>query len=174
MPAFRHPVVAVSHGPGGLWLLSSEILSMSKSCQSAKTLQSLFEKLYPDGKHLPKRILVVSAHFEAFSGGFEISKAAKPDMIFDYYNLPAEAYAVNCPAEGDPEFAWKLEASLARNNIKAKLVDRGFDHGVFVPMLLIRPRFDIPIVSMSINSQLDSKAHFELGRVLAAFRDEGR
>ncbi|KAL3674813.1 hypothetical protein V7S43_000740 [Phytophthora oleae] len=156
MPAFRHPVVAVSHGPGALWLLSSEIFGMSKKCRSAKALQSLFEKLCPDGKNLPKRILVVSAHFEAVSEGFEISKAAKPDIIFDYYGLPAEAYDL-----------------LLGTTSRPSCVDHGFDHGVFVPMLLIRPQCDIPIVSMSINSQLDSKAHFDLRRALAAFRDDG-
>ncbi|KAG2945290.1 hypothetical protein PC117_g8576 [Phytophthora cactorum] len=93
-------------------------------------------------------------------------------MIFDYYGFPDEAYEVKYPAKGDPDFALKVKEQLEKNNIKAKLVERGFDHGVFVPMLLIRPQADIPIVTMSINSRLGNKAHFDLGKAIAPFRDE--
>ncbi|KAH7460436.1 hypothetical protein KRP22_008382 [Phytophthora ramorum] len=172
MATVRHPVVAVSHGPGPLWLLSSGFAGMSKSSVPARTLTTIFEKLYPDGKNLPKRILFVSAHWESESNGFEISNAAKPDMIYDYYGFPREAYDVVYPAEGDSAFAEKVKKQLESHNIKAKLVDRGFDHGVYVPMLLIRPEADIPIVTMSINSRLSSRAHFDLGKALAPFRDE--
>ncbi|KAG6611781.1 Extradiol ring-cleavage dioxygenase [Phytophthora cinnamomi] len=129
--------------------------------------------LYPNDKHLPKRILIVSAHFDAASSGFEISKSAKPDMIHDYYGLPTEFYDMAYQAHGDPEFARRVMEHLEQNNnnIKAKLVNRGFDHGVFVPMMLIRPQADIPVVTMSINSYLDSKTHFNLGKSLAAFRE---
>ncbi|KAG6590725.1 UDP-N-acetylglucosamine--peptide N-acetylglucosaminyltransferase SEC [Phytophthora cinnamomi] len=172
MSAFRHPVVAVSHGPGPLWLLSSGFAGMSKSSVPAQTLTTTFEKLYPNGENLPKRILYVSAHWESESSGFEISNAANPDMIYDYYGFPQEAYDVVYPAKGDPAFAQKAKEQLEKNNLKAKLVNRGFDHGVFVPMLLIRPQADIPIVTMSINSRLGSKTHFDLGKAIAPFRDE--
>ncbi|KAG2531652.1 hypothetical protein BBO99_00000895 [Phytophthora kernoviae] len=154
MSAFRHPVIAVSHGPGPLWLLDSGFDGMNKTCFAARNLGGIFKKLYPKGTNLPKRILYVSAHWESESSGFEISNAAKPDMIYDYYGFPSEAYDVVYPAKGDPTFAQKVKEHLEKNSIKAKLVDRGFDHGVFVPMLLIRPEADIPIVTMSINSNL--------------------
>ena len=173
MVAFRHPVVAVSHGPGPLWLLSSGPAAMNSSSLPARTLTTTFEKLYPQGMTLPERILYVSAHWESDSSGFEISSAIKPEMIYDYHGFPSEAYDVTYPAKGDPTFAQKVKAELEKSNIKAKLVDRGFDHGVFVPMLLIRPQADIPIVTMSINSRLDNKAHFDLGQAIAPFRDEG-
>ncbi|KAG6580003.1 UDP-N-acetylglucosamine--peptide N-acetylglucosaminyltransferase SEC [Phytophthora cinnamomi] len=124
MTAFRHPVVAVSHGPGPLWLLSSGFAGMSNSSLPARTLTSTFEKLYPKGEHLPKRILFISAHWESESSGFEISSAARPEMIYDYSGFPREAY------EGDPAFAQNVKQQLEQHDIKAKLVDRG----VFVPM----------------------------------------
>ncbi|KAK1939324.1 4,5-DOPA dioxygenase extradiol [Phytophthora citrophthora] len=93
-------------------------------------------------------------------------------MIYDYYGFPDEAYEVNYPAKGDPEFAQKVKDQLEKNNIKAKLVNRGFDHGTFVPMKLIRPQADIPIVTMSINYYLSNQEHINLGKVLASFRDE--
>ncbi|KAE9004605.1 hypothetical protein PR003_g17399 [Phytophthora rubi] len=172
MTTFRHPVVAVSHGPGPLWLLSSGFAGMSNSSLPARTLTTTFEKLYPKGEHLPKRILFISAHWESDSSGFEISNAARPEMIYDYYGFPHEAYDVVYPAKGDPAFAQKVKEQLEKRNIQTKLVDRGFDHGVFVPMLLIRPEADIPIVTMSINSRLSNQAHFDLGKAVAPFRDE--
>ncbi|CAH0491325.1 unnamed protein product [Peronospora farinosa] len=65
MVAFRHPVVAVSHGPGPLWLLSSGSVDMNNSSLPARALTTTFEKLYPKGMNLPKRILYVSAHWES-------------------------------------------------------------------------------------------------------------
>ncbi|KAL3668123.1 hypothetical protein V7S43_006986 [Phytophthora oleae] len=173
MSAFRHPVVVVSHGPGPLWLLTPGYEGMNRHTLPARTLAELFPKLYPDDKNLPKRIFFVSAHFESErSGGFEISSSANPKMFYDYSGFPAETYQVEYPAKGDPAFAQKVKGSLEKNNIQAKLVDRGFDHGVFVPMLLIRPQADIPIASMSINSRLDNKAHFDVGKAISSFRNE--
>jgi 4,5-DOPA dioxygenase extradiol len=172
MSVFRHPIVAVSHGPGPLWLLATGFDGMNKDARPAKLLLSLFDKLYPTGEHLPKRILLVSAHFESDSSGFEISNAANPEMIYDYYGLPDEAYDVVYPARGDPAFAQKVKEQLEKNNLKAKLVNRGFDHGAFVPMALIRPQADIPVVNMSINSYMSNQDHFNLGKAIARFRDE--
>ncbi|CAH0477814.1 unnamed protein product [Peronospora belbahrii] len=172
MVTFHHPVVAVSHGPGPLWLLSSGFAGMNNASLPARALTTTFEKLYPNGTNLPKRILCISAHWESESSGYEISSATEPGMIYDYHGFPSEAYDVVYPANGDPIFAKRVKAELEKNNIKAKLVDRGFDHGVFVPMLLIRPEADIPIVTMSINSRLGNKVHFDLGKVIASFRDE--
>ncbi|EGZ16724.1 hypothetical protein PHYSODRAFT_330777 [Phytophthora sojae] len=83
-----------------------------------------------------------------------------------------EAYDVVYPVKGDPAFARQVKEQLQKSNIQSQLVDRGFDYGVFVPMLLIRPDADIPIVTMSINSGLSNQAHVDLGKAIAPFRDE--
>ncbi|GMF16984.1 unnamed protein product [Phytophthora fragariaefolia] len=93
-------------------------------------------------------------------------------MIYDYYGFPQEAYDHVYPAKGDPVFAQRVKEQLEANKIKAKLVNRGFDHGVFVPMLQIRPQADIPIVTISINSYLSNQDHFDLGKAIAPLRDE--
>ncbi|OWZ23437.1 hypothetical protein PHMEG_0001684 [Phytophthora megakarya] len=161
MPSFRHPVVAISHGPGPAWLFSSGPKDLIRDTRpAAQLMSSLLEKLYPNDENLPKRILFVSAHFESDSSGFEISNASNPDMIYDYYGFPDEAYNVQYPAEGDPAFAQRVKEQLKKNKIKVKLVNRGYDHGVFVPMTLIRPQADIPIVTLSINSDLSDQTHF--------------
>ncbi|KUF82897.1 hypothetical protein AM587_10006195 [Phytophthora nicotianae] len=126
MPAFRHPVAAISHGPGPLWLISSGFDEMVRDTVTApEVLRSLFGKLYPKDENLPKRILLVSAHFESSSSGFEISNAANPEMIYDYYGFSEEAYEVKYPAKGDPAFAQRVKEQLEKDHIKVKLVNQG-------------------------------------------------
>ncbi|RLN90674.1 hypothetical protein BBJ28_00015400 [Nothophytophthora sp. Chile5] len=173
MSKFRQPVVAVSHGAGPLWLLDEGSAGLDKHCDSARNVASIFKKLYASDAELPKRILFISAHWEARSVGLEISKSASPEMFYDYSGFPAESYELVYGAKGDPELATRVKDLLSKSGITSKLVDRPFDHGVFVPMFLMRPEADIPIVTMSINDRmLDARAHFELGKALAPLRDE--
>ncbi|KAG6590680.1 Extradiol ring-cleavage dioxygenase [Phytophthora cinnamomi] len=173
MNAFRQPVVAVSHGAGPLWLLDEGAAGLDKHSESANNVAAIFSKIYSSDAQLPKRILFVSAHWEAHSTGIEISKSAAPEMFYDYSGFPPESYELVYGAKGDPAFAERVKEQLSKSGITSKLVDRPFDHGVFVPMFLMRPQADIPIVTMSINDRmLDAKDHFELGRALAPLRDE--
>lgn len=51
--------------------------------------------------------------------------------------------------------------------------ERGWDHGVFVPMLLINPKADIPIIQLSVLSSDSPAQHFAMGQALAPLRDSG-
>lgn len=169
--AFRHPVLAVSHGPGPLWLFADG--PNGKTSKAANNIRNLFKFAYPGEVRLPKRILFLSAHHESEDrDAFEISVSKKPEMVYDYYGFPPEAYAVKYPASGDPDFAVELQGQLNKNGLKANLVERGFDHGLFVVMLLMRPEADIPIVTLSINDVMDAKTHFKLGQAIAPFRGQ--
>ncbi|KAL3668124.1 hypothetical protein V7S43_006987 [Phytophthora oleae] len=173
MNGFRQPVVAVSHGAGPLWLLDDGAAGLDKNSQSAKDVADIFSKIYSSDAQLPKRILFISAHWEARSTGLEISNSATPEMFYDYSGFPPESYEFVYGAKGDPTFAGRVKELLAQSGITSRLVDRPFDHGTFVPMFLMRPQADIPIVTMSINDRmLDAKDHFELGKALAPLRDE--
>jgi 4,5-DOPA dioxygenase extradiol len=173
MNKFRQPVLAVSHGAGPLWLLEEGAAGLDKHSASAKNVAAIFSKLYSSDAQLPKRILFVSAHWEARSPGLEISKSAAPEMFYDYSGFPAESYELVYGAKGDPAFASRVKELLSKSGIASKLVDRPYDHGTFVPMFLMRPEADIPIVTMSINDRLfDAKDHFALGKALAPLRDE--
>ncbi|KAH7476721.1 hypothetical protein PRIC1_000729 [Phytophthora ramorum] len=167
---YHHPVLAVSHGPGPLWLLKHG--AENRTSRPARNVASIFKKLYPGGANKPKRILLVSAHWESYRIGFEISKSPAPGMLLDYEGFPAEAYKVVYPAKGDADFANEVAALLSRSKIKATQVLRAFDHAAFVPMTLIRRQADIPVVTLSINWKLNPRAHFELGRALAPLRDQ--
>ena len=120
----------------------------------------------------PKAILVVSGHWE--EQAFTVGSAARPPMIFDYYGFPEETYRLSFPAPGSPGLAGRVRELLAQAGLPAaEDPARGYDHGVFVPLLLTTPEADIPVVQLSLRSDLDPETHLRAGQALAPLRDEG-
>ncbi len=120
----------------------------------------------------PKAILVISAHWE--ESVVTINVAEKPHLLYDYYGFPPETYEIKYGAPGSPELAEKVRGMLTSANIKSNTDHvRGLDHGVFVPLKLIYPKADIPVVQLSLRNDLDPARHIELGRALAPLRKEG-
>lgn len=117
-------------------------------------------------------VIVVTAHWEADT--FRFCGAANPGMIFDYYGFPPEAYEYSYPAPGAPELARQASALLSGAGIDNGTDPvRGYDHGTFVPMMLVRPQADIPILQMSLLSSLDPASHISAGRALAPLLAQG-
>lgn len=120
----------------------------------------------------PKAIVVVSGHHE--SDVIEITSSPAPPLLFDYYGFPPHTYQLRYPAPGSPELAGGIAELLSAAGIACRLdPDRGFDHGVFVPMLLMYPNADIPVVQMSLRSDLDAEFHLAVGDAIASLRDQG-
>lgn len=119
----------------------------------------------------PELIIIVSAHWEESIP--TILSGSSPELYFDYYNFPAEAYQITYPAKGAPEWAQKIEHLLSRDNIECRLDRwRGFDHGVFVPLKLMFPKADIPCLQISLMADLTANAHIRLGEALQALKTE--
>lgn len=117
-------------------------------------------------------ILVVSAHWEEPT--VSIQAQASPDLLFDYYGFPQHTYRLKWPAPGAPELAVRAQELLRGGGIRCRMeVQRGFDHGVFVPMKVAFPRATIPTFQVSLRSDLDVRAHLEVGRALQPLRDQG-
>ncbi|HVZ02177.1 MAG TPA: class III extradiol ring-cleavage dioxygenase [Dongiaceae bacterium] len=120
----------------------------------------------------PKAILVVSGHWEEDRP--TVSTAARPGMLFDYYGFPPHTYQLSYPAPGAPDLAQHVRGLLQAAGIDCGTDDkRGFDHGVFVPQLIIDPKAEIPVVMLSMRHDLDPAAHIAIGKALAPLRDEG-
>jgi 4,5-DOPA dioxygenase extradiol len=119
----------------------------------------------------PEAILLVSAHWEAPRPA--VYADAAPGMLFDYYNFPPETYEYSYPAPGSPQLAARVAQLLQASGLPCDAVQgRGFDHGTFVPLLLMYPQADIPVVQLSLLEGLDAAAHLRLGAALAALREE--
>ena len=120
----------------------------------------------------PKAVLAISAHWEEDRP--TVTAGAAPALIYDYYGFPEHTYKLQYPAPGSPDLAARVRALLAAAGIDTGAdAARGFDHGVFIPFLLIYPQADLPIVQLSLRSGLDPAAHLAIGRALAPLRDEG-
>jgi aromatic ring-opening dioxygenase catalytic subunit (LigB family) len=115
---------------------------------------------------------VVSAHWEAPE--VRILAAPNPTLLYDYSGFPPHTYELTWPAPGHPALATKIQSLLEAASIPCRLErDRGFDHGVFVPLKLVWPEADVPTVQVSLRAGLDPATHLAVGRALAPLRNQG-
>ncbi len=121
----------------------------------------------------PRAILVVSGHWEGPAFAFTGS-AAHPGLIFDYYGFPPETYRLAWPAPGAPWLAERGAELLRAADLPTAIdPERGFDHGVFIPLKVAFPDADVPVVQMSLHASLDPAIHLAAGAALAPLREEG-
>ncbi|HEY1942276.1 MAG TPA: class III extradiol ring-cleavage dioxygenase [Roseiarcus sp.] len=120
----------------------------------------------------PKAFVVVTAHWE--EPQITVSTSPGPSMLYDYYGFPAHTYELKYPAPGAPQLAAEVERLLGAAGIAVgENAERGFDHGVFVPFLIVDPKAQTPVLMVSLRRDLDAKFHVEVGKALAPLRDEG-
>ena len=120
----------------------------------------------------PRAVLMLSAHWEAPE--FTVQTAAQPGMLYDYSDFPDFTYRIRYPAPGAPDVAARVRVLLAAAGIASgEDAARGFDHGMFAPMVVIYPQADVPVLQLSLKQGLAPDAHLALGRALAPLRDEG-
>ena len=120
----------------------------------------------------PTAIVVVTAHWE--TPGFAVQSGRAPGLVYDYGGFPPHTYQLTYPAPGAPELAGRVGDLLGHGGVPHRLDDeRGWDHGVFIPLKVIYPGADIPIVALSVERSFDPAAHVAAGRALAPLRDEG-
>jgi aromatic ring-opening dioxygenase catalytic subunit (LigB family) len=120
----------------------------------------------------PRAIVLITAHWSTDSP--TISTVEKPDLIYDYYGYPPEAYNITYSGRGDLQIANEIVHALEKEGIVNASLDssRGWDHGVYVPMIFVNPQADLPIVQMSVLSNEDAKQHLRIGRALRALRNK--
>lgn len=120
----------------------------------------------------PAALLVVSAHWEERVP--TVQSGARPPLLFDYYGFPPHTYELTWPAPGAPAVAARVRSLLGVAGIESgEDTERGFDHGVFVPLKVAYPDAHVPALQLSLVRGLDPAAHLAIGRALAPLRDEG-
>jgi 4,5-DOPA dioxygenase extradiol len=120
----------------------------------------------------PAGIVCVSAHWDTQSP--RVTGSPAPETIHDFGGFPKALYDLRYPAPGDPPLA-RLVVDLLGAAGKPAAVDpkRGLDHGAWVPLLLMFPAADIPVVQLSVQSHLDARHHLDIGRALGSLRADG-
>ena len=151
----RAQIVYLSHGGGPLPILGDA---------SHKFMVDFMLQL-PSRIRKPDAILVISAHWEESAA--TLLGAHQPPMFYDYYGFPAKAYEITYPAPGSPDLANRIASLLHKSNIKAHIdFERGFDHGLFIPLKMMYPQADIPALQLSLIHGLNPSEHIALGKAL--------
>jgi len=155
----QFPTVFLNHGGGPLPLLGRQPTVV----QHIKDVRGKIPET-------PDAIVLISAHWE--SNPISITSNPKPGMLFDYYGFPPETYKYKYDAPGSPDLARRIQTLLRAEGLDSRLdEDRGFDHGAFIPMMILYPDADIPIVCVSLHSSLSTEMNMKLGRALAPLRN---
>jgi len=119
----------------------------------------------------PRAILAVSAHWETRVP--TVNAVERNSTIHDFRGFPDQLYALEYPAPGDPALAERVVDLLGEAGLPAATdAQRGLDHGAWVPLLLAWPEADIPVVQLSVQSELGPGHHLELGRALTPLAQE--
>jgi 4,5-DOPA dioxygenase extradiol len=120
----------------------------------------------------PRAIVIVSAHWESHE--LLVSGNPQPETWHDFGGFPKALFEVQYPAPGDPRLAAEVVELLIADNLAARIDStRPFDHGVWVPLSLMYPQADIPIVQVSLPTRGGPALQSRVGHALASLREHG-
>ncbi|MEN3301105.1 MAG: dioxygenase extradiol, partial [Pseudonocardia sp.] len=117
----------------------------------------------------PEAILIASAHWE--TAPMMLGATETEPLVYDFGGFERRFYEVRYAAPGAPELAAKVEKLMPDDEPVAR-TDRGLDHGAYVPLTVMYPDADVPVLQMSLPT-LEPDRLLEIGRRLAPLRDEG-
>jgi 4,5-DOPA dioxygenase extradiol len=150
------PSIFISHGVPTLPLDSIP------AREFLKELGSIYQNI--------KAILCISAHWQTSIP--TVNSLEKPGTIHDFYGFPEELYKIEYPAKGNPELAEYVSDLIQDKGIYCDINhERGLDHGTWVPMMLMFPHANVPVVQLSIQNHLDPIQHLKVGRAIEELRN---
>ena len=158
MTQHHAPAIFVSHG--------SPMLAVEPGALGAKLAEL--------GNHWDqvRGIVVISPHWQTKT--LKVGSHLQPETIHDFGGFPRALYTLNYPAPGSQDLAQQILHTLASSGIKAELdAEQGLDHGVWVPLLHLRPQADIPVVPVSLPEDATPESAFALGHALLTLRTQG-
>lgn len=117
----------------------------------------------------PKAILSISAHW--YIPGTAVTAMQTPKTIHDFGGFPEELYEVEYSAQGDPGLADTVRALLSSHQVDLDY-RWGLDHGTWSVLCHLYPKADVPVVQLSIDRAKPASFHYEIGKELAALRDD--
>jgi 4,5-DOPA dioxygenase extradiol len=120
----------------------------------------------------PKAIVIVSAHWE--SNELLVSGNPQPETWHDFGGFPKALFEVQYPAPGNPQLATEVVELLKADGLPVRIdAKRPFDHGVWVPLSLMYPQADIPVVQVSLPTRGGPALQTRVGHALASLREQG-
>jgi 4,5-DOPA dioxygenase extradiol len=119
----------------------------------------------------PRAYLVISAHDER--APLTLGATTVVPLVYDFGGFPPELSRVTYPAPGAPELAERVAALVGGAGRELRRSQRGLDHGVWTPLVHLRPGADLPVLELSMPRTDRAPALLALGQALAPLRDEG-
>ena len=156
------PPIFIGHGGGPLPILGDP--EHKEMISKLKEITTLIKR--------PKEIVVVSAHWE--TNVITILDNPNAGLLYDYSGFPEESYNLNYPIKISKTLNEELGKLFDQNSIQYKIdKKRDFDHGVFIPLMLMYPEADIPVAEISILNNLDPNEHIRIGKALCKLAYQG-
>ncbi len=153
-----HPALFVSHGAPSL------LMEPHPAGDFLSGLAGQMER--------PAAVVVMTAHWATPAP--RLSSAAAPETIHDFSGFAEDLYRMTYPAPGLPALAAEAAGLLRAAGLEADLDPRrGFDHGTWVPLALMFPAADLPVVQLSVQPRRDPAHHWRLGEALRPLRSRG-
>lgn len=118
----------------------------------------------------PKAILIVSAHWESEPITLS-SPLPNTPLVYDFSGFDRKFYEMQYNTPDASALATKV-AALMPSTESIHLSNRGLDHGAWVPLRVMYPGADIPVLQMSMPTSDPGKL-IALGKRLQPLRDEG-
>ena len=120
----------------------------------------------------PRAIVIISAHWDTATP--TVGFADRPDTIHDFWGFPEALYALRYPATGCREAAQEVVAAIQAAGLPVQAdPQRGLDHGAWIPLRLMFPDADVPVIPLSIQSQGGAEGAYRLGQALAPLAARG-
>ena len=169
IPRMTLPTLFVPHGGGPCFFMDPAGGPPDPMWQK---MQDYLAGLIASLPERPKAMLMISGHWEEQE--VTVHAGNGQPLLYDYYGFPEHTYRLRWDAPGAPDIARRVEGLLQDAGFPVREeTGRGWDHGIFIPMMVAVPGADIPLVQLSLRKDLDPAAHIAIGRALAPLRDHG-
>jgi 4,5-DOPA dioxygenase extradiol len=119
----------------------------------------------------PKAILVISAHWESAPLALSASGPGT-ELVYDFGGFDPKYYRMRYDTPTATDLADRIARMMPDTDRVHQHATRGLDHGAWVPLTIMYPEADIPVLQMSLPTQ-DPDELLALGTRLRALRDEG-
>mgnify|MGYP000962021033 CR=1 FL=1 len=158
VPIQPQPALFVPHGAPGFALRPGAAGAAIAAC--ARSLPAA------------RAIIIVSAHWDTAVP--TVGLADRPPTMHDFHGFPAALYELRYPATGSRAAAEEVVAAIHAAGLAAERAPaRGLDHGAWIPLRLMFPDAEVPVVPLSIQSHGGPRQAWQLGRALAPLAEQG-
>ena len=150
------PALYLSHGAPPLF-------------DDARWIQELFA--WAQALPRPRAILIVSAHWESAPLSLSASAPGTP-LVYDFAGFDRRYFEMTYPTPDAGALAARVAAAMPDSEPVHRHPSRGLDHGAWVPLKVMYPDGDVPVLQLSMPTH-DPARLLELGRRLRPLRHEG-